>query len=145
MASSPSLATTHSAQGSVAGWLSEKEFALIEAICNTFFPSLEPPADSSSEVAAYYRRTASDLHVPLLIAETLAQEDATAQAELRQLLSLFASPLGGLLFVGKARSFIDLPQPERERYLLALANSPLPQFRKGYQVFKRLSGFLFFS
>ena len=145
MTSSPSLAATLVTQQRVAGWLSAEEFALVEAICDTFLPALEPPPESSPEQNAYYRRTASDLHVPLLIAETLGQEDATAQAELRQLLALFAGPLGGLLLIGKPQPFVKLSQSDRERYLLALANSPLPQFRKGYQVFKRLSGFLFFS
>jgi hypothetical protein len=34
-------------EGQVAGWLTPAEFSIIETVCDTFFPSLEPPAGSS--------------------------------------------------------------------------------------------------
>ena len=132
-------------QEQIAGWLSPKEFSMLEVICETFLPSLEPPVGSSAAIAAYYRRSAGDLHVALLIAETLAREPGEKQAEFRQFLALLASPVGGLLLIRKAKSFSELPLEQREKYLLALANSPLPQLRQGYQALKRLAGFIFFS
>lgn len=132
-------------QSRVAGWLSSDEFRIVEAICDTFFPSLEPPAGSGTALAAYYRRSASDLHIAVLVAETLGQENAEAQADFHRFLSLLASPFAGLLLIGKAKSFIDLSFEQREKYLLAMARSPLVQLRQGYQAMKRLTGFLFFS
>jgi len=63
---------TGATEGQVAGWLTPAEFSIIETVCDTFFPSLEPPAGSSEVVAAYYRRKASDLHVPMLVRNRLA-------------------------------------------------------------------------
>jgi choline dehydrogenase-like flavoprotein len=132
-------------EGQVAGWLTPAEFSIIETVCDTFFPSLEPPAGSTEVVAAYYRRKASDLRVAMLVAESLAHENAEAQAEFRQLLSLMGKPVTGLLLAGSAKAFIDLKQEQREKYLLAMANSPLAALRQGYQALKRLSGFIYYS
>src|SRR5947209_7878224 len=118
--SSPGTATR---KGLIAGWLSPAEFRILEAVCDTFFPSLEPPAGSSETLATYYRRSADDLPVALLVAETLAQENAESQAQFRQLLGLMASPVFGLMLAGSPRPFVDLPHDRRAKYLLSLANS----------------------
>src|SRR5258707_2962532 len=99
---------TGATEGQVAGWLTPAEFSIIETVCDTFFPSLEPPAGSSEVVAAYYRRKASDLHVPMLVAESLGNENAEARDEFRHLFSLISKPVICLLFAGSARPFIDL-------------------------------------
>ena len=129
----------------VAGWLTLQEFRVVEALCETFFPSLDPPAGADPAVEAYYQRNGRDLHIAFLVAETLAQEDAATQQQLRQLFSLLQQPVSGLLLAGRPGAFIDLPQAQREKYLLAMANSTLPQLRQGYQAFKRLAGFLYFA
>lgn len=129
----------------VAGWLAPEEFRILEALCDTLLPTLTPPTDSSEPVADYYRRNAGDLHVALVVAETLAQEDSTAQTDFRQFLALLATPATSLLFVGQAKAFADLGFAQREKYLQALANSPIAQLRQGFQAIKRLAGFIFFS
>ena len=136
--------TTHP-ESRVAGWLASEEFAILEAVCETLLPSLEPPASSSEAEQAYYRRSARDLDLANLIAETLAQETPEAQTEFRQLLALMASPVSGLLLTGSAKGFLGLSSEKRTRYLLAMANSPLGQLRQGYQAIKRLAGFIYFS
>ncbi len=136
---------TQTARNRVAGWLSPDEFTIIEAVCDTLLPSLEPSVDSNEAVAAYYRRNAGDLHVPMLLAETLAHENAETQTEFRQLLALMASPLGGLLLIANPKPFINLQPPQREKYLLAMANSATGQLRQGYQALKRLATFIFYS
>jgi choline dehydrogenase-like flavoprotein len=128
-----------------AGWLTPNEFALLEAICDTLLPSLEPPDNSTEMVAAYYRRCAHDLHVAQQIAEKLGQEGPEVQADIRLFLSLFIAPPMGLFLAGSARPFIDLPRAKREQYLLALANSPVGPFRQGFQGLKRLAGLIYFS
>ena len=129
----------------IAGWLTPNEFAILEAVCDTLLPSLEPPAGSSEAVAAYYRRAARDLNVAHLVAETLALENPRAQTEFRQLLALLASPAAGLLLAGSPRPFTALSQEKREQYLRAMANSPLGQLRQGYQAIKRLASFIYYS
>src|SRR5579859_2419202 len=144
MTSSPTLNASTPAS-LVAGWLSAEEFRILESVCDTFFPPLEPPAGSSVALAAYYRRRASDVQVAYLLAQTLAQENAEAQADFHQLLRLMASPASSLMLAGSTKPFVELSQEQREKYLLALANSPVAALRQGYQALKRLSGFIYFS
>ena len=144
MTSSPTL-TASTIQSPVAGWLSPEEFRILEAVCDTFFPSLEPPPGSSEVEAAYYRRKAGDLHVALLLAETLAQENEEARADFHRLLGLMASPVSSLMLAGSAKPFVALSREQREKYLFAMANSPVAALRRGYQAMKRLSGFIYFS
>ncbi len=127
----------------VAGWLTPEEFSILEAVCETLLPSLEPPQGSSEVVAAYYRRSARDLNVAQLLAETLALENAEEQAKIHQLLGLLAGPLGGLMLIRSPRAFKSLPQDKREKYLTAMANSSVGQLRQGYQAIKRLAGFIY--
>src|SRR5437016_13291214 len=75
----------------VAGWLSPKEFHILEVACDTLLPSLEPPPGNSSALAAYYRRRASDLNVAQLLAEPLTFENAQHQTQFPQLISLKVS------------------------------------------------------
>jgi len=140
--SSPGITTSES---HIAGWLTPKEFAILEAVCDTLFPSLEPPVGASEAVAAYFRRSARDLNVAQLVAATLALENLQSQTEFRQLLALIASPAAGLFLAGSPRPFKALPLKKREQYLRAMANSPLGQLRQGYQAMKRLASFIYFS
>src|SRR5215472_4024119 len=66
------------------GWLKPDEFVILELICDTFLPSLEPPRESSEALSAFYRRCAGDLNVASLVAERLARENAQTQTEFRQ-------------------------------------------------------------
>jgi hypothetical protein len=106
----------------VAGWLTSEEFSILEAVCETLLPSLEPLHVSSEVVAAYYRRSAHYLNVAQLLAETLALENAEEQAKFHQLLGLLAGPLGGLMLIRSPRAFKSLPQEKREKYLTTMAN-----------------------
>ncbi|MGZ3625509.1 MAG: hypothetical protein ACXWPG_20115, partial [Ktedonobacteraceae bacterium] len=80
----------------VAGWLTQDEFSVLEAVCETLLPSLEPPEGSSGEVAAYYRRSARDLNVAQRVAETLSFENEQAKADFRKLVGLLSSSAAGL-------------------------------------------------
>jgi len=55
-----------SVENRVAGWLTPEEFSILETVCDTFFPSLEPPDGSSEELAAYYRRSVPVAWEPIL-------------------------------------------------------------------------------
>src|SRR6202165_3653497 len=84
-------------------------------------------------------------YTALLLAETLAQENEDAQADFRRLLRLMTSPVTSLVLARSAKPFVALPQEQREKYLTAMANSPVAALRQGYQTLKRLSGFIYFS
>jgi choline dehydrogenase-like flavoprotein len=49
------------------------------------------------------------------------------------------------MLAGSTRPFKALSQEKREKYLSAMANSPMGQLRQGYQAIKRLSTFVYFS
>src|SRR5712692_8557900 len=129
----------------VAGWLTPGEFSILETVCDTLLPSLEAPDGSSEVVAAYYRRSARDLNVAQLVAETLSLENEQAKAQFRQLLGLLSNAAAGMMLAGSPRPFKTLPQEKREKYLTAMANSPVGQLRQGYQAIKRLATFIYFS
>lgn len=136
---------TGKTQKQIAGWLSPEEFRILESVCETFIPSLEPPANSSEDLTTFYRLHADDIQLALLVADAMAKESEAKRAEIHQLFALMASPILGLLLVGSPRPFVDLSFAKRERYLLAMANSPMRKFREAYQAFKRLIGFYFFG
>lgn len=138
-------ATSSHIQEAGQDWLAPEEMHVLEIVCDTLLPALEPPPGSSDVVAAYYWRSADDLHVAFLVAETLGQEHAQAREQFRQLLRLMSSPLLGLMLIGRASPFVKLSQEQRERYLLAMANNPLGQLRQGYQAMKRLAAFIFYA
>ena len=142
ISSSPAITQESS---SIPDWLNPTEFAILEAICDTLLPSLEPPVGSSEAMAAYYRRCAHDLHVAYLLAAKLGEQGPQVQAEIRQFLSMFQSKGPSLLWAGSAHPFSDLPQEKREKYLLALANSPVGKLRKGYQAIKRFACLIYYS
>jgi choline dehydrogenase-like flavoprotein len=144
MAATSTLRTIKS-ENLVAGWLTPDEFSILKAVCETLLPSLEPAERCSESVAAYYRRSALDLNVAQLVAETLSFENEQAKADFRKLLRLLSSPAAGLMLAGIPRPFKALSQEKREKYLTAMANSPMGQLRQGYQSIKRLSGFVFFA
>ncbi len=140
--STPGITTT---ENLVAGWLTPDEFSILEVVCETLLPSLEPPAGSSEVVAAYYRRSAHDLNIAQLVAETLSFENEQAKADFHKLLNVLSNTAASLMLVGTPRTFKALSQEKREKYLTAMANSPLGQLRQGYQSIKRLSGFFCFA
>src|SRR5262249_15025959 len=83
---------------------------------------------------------ASDLGVPRAVADVLASLPSEAdRAETKLLFKLLASPALGLLLAGQPRPFVRLGQANRERFLPAMARSPLPPLRSGLQVPKRLT------
>jgi choline dehydrogenase-like flavoprotein len=137
--------TTSRIQEAGQDWLAPEEMHVLEVVCNTLLPALEPPSGSSETVASYYRRSAANLYTAFLVAETLGQEHAQAREQFRQLLRLMSSPVLGIALIGRASPFVNLSQEQRERYLLAMANSPLGQLRQGYQAMKRLATFIFYS
>jgi hypothetical protein len=81
---------TTTAENLIAGWLTPDEFSILESVCDTLLPSLEPPEGSSEAVAAYYRRSARDLNVAHHVAETLSFENAQAKADFRKLLRAYS-------------------------------------------------------
>ncbi|HEX2753901.1 MAG TPA: GMC family oxidoreductase N-terminal domain-containing protein [Candidatus Limnocylindrales bacterium] len=81
-----------------------------------------------------------------LAAEALARAADPAQVrQLRLVLRLFESRLANLLLTGRPIAFRDRTPADRERVLLAWANSRLPLRRSAYQAFRKLLTFLAYA
>ncbi|HEX4963411.1 MAG TPA: GMC family oxidoreductase N-terminal domain-containing protein [Thermoanaerobaculia bacterium] len=122
--------------------LSPAERRTLELVCEAFLPALAPEAGDDPTLFAL---DAAALGVPGAMEETIGALGAGQQGELRQLLGLLATPVLPLLLTGRAKRFSAMDQEERERLLLAMANSRLPLLRTGFQALKRLATFLFYS
>jgi hypothetical protein len=70
--------------------------------------------------------------------EVAAMAHPATQGELRRLVRIFESALGGLLLDGEARLFTTSTPAQQDRRLTAWAQSRLPLRRTGYRALKRL-------
>jgi long-chain-alcohol oxidase len=107
--------------------LSSRQRVALDAICETFCP----PANGALG--------ATELGVPdaLLGAVALNPREAERK-QLQQLLAVWDSkPVTALLGRGGWRAFSELPADERERVLLAWADSRVPQRRAAFQALRK--------
>ena len=125
-----------------ASGLSDRERAVLAAACDAFHPPLEP---RHGEDLLLFSTRASDLGVAQAAEKAIALLAEKERRELSLFLRLLDGPLLGLVSTGSARKLEKRSAPDREKLLLALATSRVPEFRSGFQALKRLSSFLFYS
>jgi long-chain-alcohol oxidase len=108
--------------------LSSRQRRALEDICDAFCPSGEGLP------------SARELGVPDAIVEAIAGNPrASERRQLAAVLSAWNSPLLGSLGGAGLKSFASLPQPQRERALLAWGDSRLPQRRAVFQALRKAS------
>jgi choline dehydrogenase-like flavoprotein len=122
--------------------LTPRERATLAALCEGIQPAITAEAGDDPVLFA---AGAAQLGVPRAAEEAIALLAQAQQAELRQLLGLLDAGVVGLCLAGVPRGVTRMNAAERERLLRALANSPLPQLRSGFQALKRLTNFLSYS
>ncbi len=121
--------------------LSPRQFATLTALCDTLVPSI----DRADDPSGFWKRTASDLNVPHLLAEAVfTLQDEVAQAQFKQLLSLLDNPITSLALTGRIKCFVDLSPIEREETLRRWSLSPIGLLRQGFQGLKRLTHVLYY-
>lgn len=124
------------------GFLSARELQVLTLACDTLVPAVEQVDDPHG----FWARRASDLGVPAQIAAALAEiADEDERRDVHQLLALLDHRAASLAIVGRARAFGALDPAERAEYLRRLADHPLPRFRQGFQLLKRLTLFFFYA
>ena len=122
--------------------LTEAERGVLDAVCQTFCPSLEPePGDD----ATLFALGATDVRLSAAVQESLATLGERQRNELRRFLRLLDSRAFMMLAARMPAGFASLNAAQREVVLLALAGSRVPPFRSGYQALKRLATFLFYA
>ncbi|UOG74615.1 GMC family oxidoreductase N-terminal domain-containing protein [Hymenobacter tibetensis] len=111
------------------------------ALADTFIPAMDGPA----EHAAYWQRRGSEGVNINQIAEVVAEQPASAQAEFRKLLNLLDTPTLGITWFGPLRPFSRLQSAQREKLLQSWSQSNLPQLRKGFHALRKLFVFLYYG
>src|ERR1043165_3765702 len=122
--------------------LTDKERATLAAACEAFHPSLVAEAGDDQVL---FGLSASGQGVPAAVEAAIALLSTAQRAELKQLLALLNSAAFALGVAGMPRTLADMPSEKQQRFLLALATSPIPQLRSGFQALRRLSSFMFYS
>lgn len=119
---------------------SERELRLLVAVCDTLAPALPGVTEG------VFARAASDLNVPQILADVLYQIVDQDRLNLFKLaLAALDQPLISGMIGSNARSFLDMPLDERTELLAIWAKHPLPLLRFGFQAFKRLALFFFYT
>jgi choline dehydrogenase-like flavoprotein len=113
------------------GVLSDTRRRTLEAVCDTFAPSLEID-DQDAELRAFYARSASDMGIAAQIEGLLAQTALPEEIE----------ALGQLLDAFSAQDLAGLPLEDRTELLHAVAASS-PEAKLGVRQLRALT-FLFF-
>lgn len=140
------MATTRtqtSPEATGVSWLTDAERRTLEAICEALIPAV--PAPEGGDPDGYWARTARDLDVARLMAETLGQESPETRAQFKRLLDLLGSARGGLLVARRAKGLADLDLDTRQRALRRMSLHPLPVLRQGYSALKRLAHFIYYA
>ena len=110
--------------------LTPKESAALDALADTFVPSL---AFERDEVPVLFSMAASDLGVSARVAEALERIDPEKRNAFRFFLRLLENPLFMAGVSSTASRFSRLGQEKREKVLQRLARSAVPQLRTAYQ------------
>ena len=129
-----------------ASWLTASQQRTLEALCDALIPPVQPPDGASApDPAGLYKRSARDLNVATLVAETLALESPETRAEFKSLLDTLANPLAMMVLAGRPHGFAQLPLRAQEATLRKMSVHSLPKLRQGFQAIKRLATFIFYS
>lgn len=110
--------------------LTDHQMNVLIALCDTFAPSVDRPQDPDG----YWKRSASSLGTPQIIAAILSLAPPIAQAQVAALLELLGGPNLGETWGGPARGLLELSTEDREKVLLAWMNSPVADLRNAYSV-----------
>jgi choline dehydrogenase-like flavoprotein len=110
--------------------LSLRETEALDALCDTFMPSL---AFEKDEDPALFSMSAADLGVSARVAGALDMIEPAKSEAFRFFLRLLGNPLFMASVSRSAGRFSQLSQLQRERVLQRLARSAVPQLRTAYQ------------
>jgi len=110
--------------------LTHRETEALDALCDTFVPSL---AFEKDEDPALFSMSAADLGVSGRVMQALDMIEAAKRDSFRFFLRLLGNPLFMASVSRSASRFSQLSQAQRERVLQRLARSAVPQLRTAYQ------------
>jgi long-chain-alcohol oxidase len=122
-------------------FLSDRQRAVLRAVCDTLLPSIAREDDP----AGYYAAGGLALDAPARVEQMLGLlANPRDRARLELLLAILDSAPANLLQGGGFRSFADMDAGTRERVLGGLAHSSVTLRRAGFQALKRLCHVAYF-
>ncbi|HEY3114336.1 MAG TPA: GMC family oxidoreductase [Gemmatimonadaceae bacterium] len=110
--------------------LTPRESEALDALCDTFVPSL---AFEKDEDPTLFSMSARDLGVATLVAEALEKIQPAKRDAFKLFLRLLENPLFIATVSANATRFSRLSQAARERVLQRLCRSAVPQLRSAFQ------------
>ena len=110
--------------------LTKKETEALDALCDTFVPSL---AFEKDEDPTLFSMSAADLGVSARVAAALERIDSTKRDAFRLFLTMLENPLFMATVSPGATRFSRLALAGRERVLRRLSRSSVPQLRSAFQ------------
>lgn len=142
--------------------LTERQRGVLAALCDAIVPAVEGPdgdsapiragapttpdgAAATADLAALLRRKGTDLGLPALIEEGLAETPEHLRAQVRQLLRIMGSPAANLLLAGRPQALDRMSPAAAEAYLRSWAQSRLALRRAGFNAMKQAITFLFYA
>jgi long-chain-alcohol oxidase len=121
--------------------LSERQRAVVRAVCDTLLPSIARADDP----AGYYANGGIAAGTPARVEQMLdLLGNPHDKARLTLLLAVLDSAGANLVTGGGFRSFADMDPAARERVLAGLAHSSITPRRAGFQALKRLCQVAYF-
>ncbi|HKT37125.1 MAG TPA: GMC family oxidoreductase [Ktedonobacterales bacterium] len=126
------------------GWLTPSEMRTLEAMCEALLPAVPPPP-GEDDPHGLYARSAGELGIAALMAETLAEESPEQRAQFKKLLGLLNHSLVGMLLAGRPQGFAQMSLAARQVALRKMSTSSIADMRQGFEAVKRLAAFLFYA
>ncbi len=121
--------------------LTDAERRTLRALCDAFVPA----AAADDDPLGFLRRRGSDLGLPALIEEGLADAPEYLRAPLRRLLRLMGSPAANLVLAARPRGVGAMSAAAAEAYLRSWGTSRLPVKRAAFHALKQVITFLFYA
>jgi choline dehydrogenase-like flavoprotein len=131
--------------GAIALEFTPNQLDALRAVANILFPSLEPEADSTAEVEAFWRRGAEELRLVDRLTALVDKLPPADQKDFARLLRLLASPLLGLTWKGPLKPFAKLTAEAQHKLLHSWTQSRFLLLRRGFKTLKRSIGFLAYT
>ena len=121
--------------------LTDNQRNTLAVICDAILPSIQKEGKNTE----FWKRSCSELNVidtVLSVVNDLKIED---QTQLKQLLQLMNTTLGGLLLSGKLKSTRRMTTAEAEKMLQKMSNHPVSDIRNAFNTLKKLVAIVFYG
>ncbi len=120
---------------------SEEEHQVLAQVCDCFVgPVMHQDTDHD-----YWNARASDIDLVMKVEAAASKLPAEDVKDLKKVLKILSGKELGLTWGGPLKPFSNLTQKQREKLFFRWSKSSIGDLRKAFNVFRKLSTFLFYS